>query len=624
MARALSLRWRFLLLIWLVVLVVGGLFSLMMYETQKREYLSGIDAQLMTGALMARGITGLDYHDRIIDAQSITAEEYDRLVEKYNLISLDAGFQYLWSNLFLPDGRIVFTSATSASKDASLGDHAAFFSEHSDPDAFIPVRSAGQATYSTFANEWGKGRMLLIPFEDRWGRTYVYGASISIDELDERLAGTATKSMLLFFVMLLLGALIAFLGIISSVLRPLRDTVVTINDMIDGRRKVQTLAVTREDEVGDLVSAFNRLLASREEQRQRLSLATAGTGIGIWDYDVAADQILWDANMYRIYGVSERDFDAHLTSWQALVHPNDVDAVTVELQSALRDEKPLDIEFRVAHSDGTLRWVAGMAVVIRNEQGQPVRMTGMNWDITERKQAEMMKSQFVSTVSHELRTPLTSIRGAIGLVASGKVCELSTEAHKLLTIANSNCDRLTVLINDLLDFDKLASGQLMFSFEPVEIAPLIRRVLDTNRLQAEQAQVTFSAEAVESGLWVVADVQRLQQVLTNLLSNAIKFSPRGGVIEISARPELDRVRVTVRDFGPGVPPEFQARIFQRFSQADASDTRRQGGTGLGLAISREIIRKMDGEIGLEAKVTPGASFYFSLLRFPDPQVVSPA
>ncbi|MBI3856756.1 MAG: response regulator [Planctomycetes bacterium] len=233
-------------------------------------------------------------------------------------------------------------------------------------------------------------------------------------------------------------------------------------------------------------------------------------------------------------------------------------------------------------------------------------------DISKRKEIERMKDEFVSAVSHELRTPLTSIQGSLGLVAGGVTGALSATAKPLIDIAYKNCGRLVLLINDILDSEKIAAGKMKFVLKEQELGPLLDQAIEANRGFGAQYGVRFELGKTVPGAKVEVDADRIIQVLTNLLSNAAKFSPSGEVITVSARRELGRIRVAVTDHGPGIPPEFRSRIFQKFSQADSSDRRAKGGTGLGLSISKAIAEKHSGSLSFVSEVGKGTTFVMDL------------
>lgn len=238
---------------------------------------------------------------------------------------------------------------------------------------------------------------------------------------------------------------------------------------------------------------------------------------------------------------------------------------------------------------------------------------GISRDISEIKRIDQMKTEFISTVSHELRTPLTAISGALGILVNGLAGELSEQSARIIQIAHNNSQRLIHLVNDLLDMEKLVAGKMHFEMQSHALRQLIQQSIEANASFAQQYGVTY--ELLEGAdTRVIVDQQRLLQVLANYLSNAAKFSPLNDVVTIRLEIRAGSVRVIVTDKGPGVPESFRARLFQKFSQADASDSRQKGGTGLGLSICKEIIERMGGTVGVESTPGKGASFYFELPR----------
>ncbi|HEY1227839.1 MAG TPA: ATP-binding protein [Ramlibacter sp.] len=234
-------------------------------------------------------------------------------------------------------------------------------------------------------------------------------------------------------------------------------------------------------------------------------------------------------------------------------------------------------------------------------------------DISQRKEVERLKTEFVSTVSHELRTPLTSVYGSLRLLASGIGGQLPAQGRQLLEMSTRSCERLIRLINDVLDVERIASGRLALRPEPLELRGLVVRAMHDTESYAGGLGVRLRLdEASAPHAQVVADGDRVTQVVVNLLSNAAKFSPRGDEVLVTLEARGDHARVTVVDHGPGIPPEFRARVFERFAQADASDRREKGGTGLGLNICRSIVEAHGGTIGFDSEPGVRTAFWFEL------------
>jgi len=233
-------------------------------------------------------------------------------------------------------------------------------------------------------------------------------------------------------------------------------------------------------------------------------------------------------------------------------------------------------------------------------------------DISDRKRMDRLKDEFVSTVSHELRTPLTSISGSLGLLIGGVAGKLPEPALRLLTIAQTNSQRLVRLINDILDIEKIESGQIDFNFKRIDVRALAEQVIEANRGYADGFGVRVRLDGASAASEVHADPDRLAQVITNLLSNAIKFSPSDGEVVIAIAQREDAVRISVRDHGHGIPPAFKPRIFEKFAQADATDARQKGGTGLGLSIVKQIVARLGGKVGFDDAADGGTVFYVEM------------
>lgn len=323
---------------------------------------------------------------------------------------------------------------------------------------------------------------------------------------------------------------------------------------------------------------------------------------------IANDQNYFErvnAAFCRLTGYSETELLSR--PFTDFIHPADLvptEDIVIDIQHGQAASGFIN---RYRHKDGhylTLQWSS-----IRDPATCKIYASAQ--DITERQQLEKLKREFVSTVSHELRTPLTSISGALSLVYSGVLGELPGQVHQMLQLAHNNCQRLTSLINDLLDIEKLSAGMMQFEIQPESVLKLVQQSIDDNLHYGIDREVCLQlAAATEAADWRIdVDKLRFAQIMANLLSNAIKFSPVGAVVQIILSRQLQSVKIAVQDQGPGISPEFKPLIFQRFSQADSSDARQKGGTGLGLALSKQLTESMAGIIGFDSEPGLGACFY---------------
>jgi signal transduction histidine kinase len=357
------------------------------------------------------------------------------------------------------------------------------------------------------------------------------------------------------------------------------------------------------------VLALSASQATIKALNERMTLAAGAARVGFFSWDFSTGTIDWDAQIYEMFHIDPSSGPPSYDAWRLRVHPLDLARAEQTLQQVVAEGHELDMEFRMVWPDGTERDVRCRGVVQRNERGEALKLLGLNIDVTQLRRLDRMKTEFVSIVSHELRTPLTSIRGAIGLLANRTVP--AAKAQELLALANRNAERLATLVDDILDMDKIAAGKMRFDLQPQAIVPLLEQAMSANASYAARYQVRLQLVGELPSVLVLVDAARVLQVMANLLSNAAKFSPPGGTVEVFVVTGSHRARIAVRDYGPGIPAEFQQRIFGRFNQGDASDSRAQGGSGLGLAISKALLERMGGSIAFETG-TGGTTFWIEL------------
>ena len=355
-------------------------------------------------------------------------------------------------------------------------------------------------------------------------------------------------------------------------------------------------------------------LSYREEALQRLQhIAEQLPGV-VYQFQLYSDGRSCfpyaSEGLRDVYGLQPEEVREDASSVFARIHPDDLLAVTASIQTSAEHLSVWHREYRFLHPIKGLIWLEGRAMP-QPRADDSILWHGFITDITQRKHLEQMKNEFVSTVSHELRTPLTSIAGSLGLINGEALGPVPNAMREMLLIAQSNSQRLRQLIDDLLDMDKLLAGKMSFIPQQLDIDSFLAECATSHQGFARQhdVQLSYTGGPVAQ---VTADPMRLQQVLSNLLSNALKFSPAGSQVLLSAQALGGQIRILVVDQGPGVPAEFVDRLFEKFSQADASDRRQKGGTGLGLAISKELMERMGGCIGFYPRPGGGSVFWVEL------------
>jgi PAS domain S-box-containing protein len=359
----------------------------------------------------------------------------------------------------------------------------------------------------------------------------------------------------------------------------------------------------------------------------RLTLAVKGGGIGIWDWDIVLNKLTWDDQMFVLYGVNKSDFTNAYDAWVNGVYVADKQRGDEEIQMAIKGEKDFNTEFRVQYTDGQIRNIKALATVLRDKEGNAIRMIGTNWDITAEKEAAAQiaareeaekankaKSEFLANMSHEIRTPLNSVIGFTDLL---KKTQLSNVQQQYVNSANVSGHALLGVINDILDFSKIEAGMLDLDIIKSDMVQIFEDSIDIVKFAAAEKNIELLLDIDPSmPRFANVDAIRLKQILANLLGNAVKFTLKGEV-ELKVRYKAvdgdnDKLSISVRDTGIGINKEQQTKLFKSFSQADSSTTRKFGGTGLGLVISQLIAEKMGSTINIKSTEGVETIFYFDI------------
>jgi len=356
-----------------------------------------------------------------------------------------------------------------------------------------------------------------------------------------------------------------------------------------------------------------RHLAAEEirESRETLALTVDNVTEGVALVDSSLALMVWNEPFRTHFGYTAEQLQPGMNALGLMLETarrgdlgeGDPQAIVEALVHSIRSNDQAALEIHRTN---------GRVLSLYRQSLSGGRFLLVSHDITEERTAARLKDELVSTVSHELRTPLTAISGALGIVGAGAAGELSEKADRLIKIAQRNSERLIVLVNDLLDIDKLQSGRMDFRFEDIDLVEIVQAGIEQNLPYAERGGLALRADIPSEPVPVTVDRHRILQVLSNLISNAVKFSPSGGEVCVRLRVEGERARISVIDQGAGVTPAFRTRLFQRFTQDDGSANRVQQGTGLGLAICKSIVEHHHGAIWLDEKTTRGATFHVEL------------
>lgn len=390
------------------------------------------------------------------------------------------------------------------------------------------------------------------------------------------------------------------------------------NDQSDRFTVVSLIDVTEEN-------AFKIALL---DAQKRIDLAAGEGHFGIWDWHVETDQLVWDKWMYQIYGINLHESSCNLLLWKSALHPDDRERAITEIERCLAQVDSLNIEFRIVLPDGQIRYLQCSASIQCNEAGRVVRMTGINFDVTDRKKIEMAlieskaeaeaasqaKSEFLANMSHEIRTPMNAVLGMLTLLDN---TQLQEKQRGFINSAHSAAGSLLSILNDILDFSKLEVGKVDIVENDFALDDVLHNIIDLFGIVATAKSVELHLD-VKPDVYcqLVGDSLRINQILNNLVSNALKFTSKGSVmLRVSTLDSTDshcQIMFSVIDTGIGLNAEQISQVAQAFVQADMSTTRDFGGTGLGLSICAGLLELMGSKLKITSEPGRGSEFSFAL------------
>jgi len=387
----------------------------------------------------------------------------------------------------------------------------------------------------------------------------------------------------------------------------------------------------------DTLAAKEAAEVSLRESEERLNLAIDVSGQGFWDWDMDTDKVYFSQGWYSMLGYSPGELPETFDAWKSILHPEDRNFVLSRLLDNLRNREIFQMDFRMCSSDGTWIWITGHGKPFGiDENNVPHRAVGTCIDITDRKFAEQQmvrariaaeeanqyKTELLANISHELKTPLSSVIGFSDVLMEGIPGKLNDSQREYLSIINKSGNQLLELVNRMLDMSMIESGRMDLSYESFSPDYVLSIVLKRTSSMAAKKNICVNS-IVDPGLEeIIADADKVTEMLYNIVENSLKFTHEGGKMSISVKENGGDVYFEVSDTGIGIEKKDMERIFEPFVQLDGSTKRKHGGVGLGLMLVREYAKMHHGEVLVESEYGKGSTFTLKLPRVPENQILN--
>ena len=615
----------------LLLILASLIFSIGLYFEKKSALLRGIDEKLLEAAQFSHHLVGKDYHDRLIDGNSIPSEDYLILIDRNNRLCEESGLQYLWS-LMLVDGVPVFTTSTSTSHDVKNGDHALFFDRHTNPSIYTEAFASQKIQYSSFQDRWGEGRMVLMPDRDVHGRPFLFAASVSTAEVDSLLAQTMQRSLSISLVILLLGVGVGIL-FARTLSQPLVQLAETTEAIAQGDLK-QEVETGGSSEIASLALSISymsssiaaQMMALQESETKFKELAELLPEI-VFETNLEGNLTYANRAAFAKFGYSREEFDAGLLLYRMLAL-QDRERAGGNIALIMRGEKTGGNEYTALKKDGSTFPVIIHSTPILQE-GHPIGLRGVVIDITDRRrmEEEIRRAHNLESlgllaggIAHDFNNVLTGVTGNLTLLQY--YLNKDSEEYEIASEAKQAADRTRDLTQQLMTFARGGSPVK----ETASIEELLRETTGLS-LRGSSSKPEFHFADDLSPLDV--DTGQIGQVIQNLVLNADQAMPAGGLLEISAenieltgddplplRPG-SYVKITVEDRGTGISQEMLSQVFDPYFST------KETGHGLGLSIAYSIIQRHDGHITVTSEQGLGTTFEFYLPASQKPPVTAP-
>lgn len=654
-----TLRAKTLWLVALTGLFFSGVLFFAFRQLYTQVYQEKVDERLLTAATMARHFFSPDYHDHI-RPDLYSKEEYKSVIERYNQLCRKLNLQYLWSVLVRGPNDIIFTSSTSTSKNVKNGDHAWYMDVHQDPKAFTgAIRAADKPHFSAFENQWGHGRMVLVPGRNKDGKLYFFGASMAIQGIGQLLAARMEELLLGFTTVWLFSFLFGW-WITGRLNRGLRQLTNQARQM-EVRVPDQPLPPVQEKDLKPVARALEtsrRAILERNREieqahaemekkvRQRTGQLEAEIEIRRYiQADLEKFASIVEKSPMMVYITNRRGRLEYAnqkfcqkTGYRAseiigqgparFISSSTEPRIYRTLWQSLRGGLEWHGWLETGHKDGSTFWSSVGAAPVRTLEGEISHFIFIHEDVTrlimaerEARQARRLaekasqaKSEFLSSMSHELRTPLNSILGFTQLL---QLRDLGADNKNMVNLIRESGQHLLRLVDDLLDLARIEAGKISVALEPLDLRENLeycRRML-SEQAREQGLEFTLDTTGLPADSRILWDRNRFRQIILNLAGNALKYNQRGGWVKIKAGPSPGKEgnkttyhRITVEDNGPGISPAMRERLFQPFDRLGRESGEIEG-TGIGLTIVQKIMETLGGHLSLDSEPGRGTAFH---------------
>lgn len=577
-----SIRWKLLSTYLLVLVVMGGTLFIYLDRTLELQLTGNLRDTLYREAELAALVTGTTPPPAAVIREIATRTE-----ARITLISADG--------TVLADSQVV---------DSAL----ATVENHLTRPEIAAALQSGRGSAVRYSTTIGVGMLYAaVRLDPEAAQKGVLRLALPLQAVKEAQQSLRQSLILAFLLSGLLAAGLSLLLIqlFTNTLHNLREGAERFGSG-DFRRK---LIVAGNDEIGDLARVMNTMAESLnlqmvdlEAQRNRLDTILRGMGEGLLVADRSGTVLLINPAFSSLFRINADALGQPLINLSR--HP----ALHATFRRVLAGRCEESVEFVLGAGTTLLtHWVPLL------DNNELIGVVAVFHDISELKRLETIRRDFVANVSHELRTPVTVIRGYAETLSSDLIAKDPATAERFAQVIRNHAERLTALINDLLTLSQLEAQGQALTLSPCDLGERLQHCCELVKPKAEEKGIAITTSPLPEGK-ILADAQRLEQILFNLLDNAVKYTPTGGAVTINVNNEGEMVRISIDDTGPGIPEAARQRIFERFYRADAGRSREAGGTGLGLAIAKHLVGLHGGSIGVSNRREGGSSFFFTLQR----------